>query len=123
MIIYNEPNLFKNKYLNITEPIFSTYALKSKIKVLNISSVIVGSDQVWRPKYSLSIPPKRYDKEKISLDFKLVQKQRMVVRKQSLVQWPKNDSYLFDEVILGSRDKLQKRTKINHYIRAIKRKM
>ena len=75
-------------------------------------------------KKGLSIPPKRHDKEKISLDFKLVQKQRMVVRKQSLIQWPiTNDSHLFDEVMFGSRDTLQKRTKINHYIRAIKRKM
>ncbi len=72
----------------------------------------------------LSIPPKRHDQEKITLDFKLVQKQRMVVRKQSLIQWPiTNESHLFDEVMLGPRDKLQKRTKINHYIRAIKRKM
>lgn len=71
-----------------------------------------------------SIPPKRHDQKKISIDFKLVQKQRMVVRKQSLIQWPKmNDSHLFDEVMLGSIDKLQKRTNINHYIRAIKRKM
>jgi len=75
-------------------------------------------------KKGLSIPPKRHDQEKISLDFKLVQKQRMVVRKQSLIQWPiTNDSHLFDKVMLGSRDKVQKRTTINHYIRAIKRKM
>lgn len=75
-------------------------------------------------KNGLSIPPKRHDQEKISIDFKLVQKQRMVVRKQSLIQWPiTNDSHLFDKVMLGSRDKLQKRTKINHYIRAIKRKI
>lgn len=75
-------------------------------------------------KKGLSIPPKRHDQEKISLDFKLVQKQRMVVRKQSLIQWPiTNDSHLFDEVMFGSRDTLQKRTKINHYMRAIKRKM
>lgn len=72
----------------------------------------------------LLIPPKRHDQEKISLDFKLVQKQRMEVRKQSLIQWPiTNESHLFDKVMLSSRDKLQKRTKINHYIRAIKRKM
>lgn len=75
-------------------------------------------------KKGLSIPPKRHDQEKISLDFKLVQKQRMVVRKQSLLQWPITKySHLFDEVMLGTRDKLQKRTKINHYIRAIKRRL
>jgi len=75
-------------------------------------------------KKGLLIPPKRHDQEKISIDFKLVQKQRMVVRKQSLIQWPiMNDSHLFDKVMLSLRDKLQKKTKINHYIRAIKRKM
>jgi hypothetical protein len=75
-------------------------------------------------KKELSIPPKRHDQEKISLDFISVQKQRMLVRKLSLIQWPiTNESHLFDKVMLGSRDKLQKRTKIYHYIRAIKRKM
>ena len=71
----------------------------------------------------LTIPHKRHDKEKFSLDFKLVQKQSIVVRKQSLIQWPiMNDSHLFDKVMLGSRNKLQKRTKINHYIREVKRR-
>src|SRR5690554_287430 len=72
-------------------------------------------------KKGLTIPPKRHDNENISFDFKLVQKQRMVVRKQSLVQWPlSNDSYAFDQIMLESIVKLKKRTKINHYIRAIK---
>ena len=72
----------------------------------------------------LTIPPKRHDNENISLDFKLVQKQRMVVRKQSLVQWPiANDSYVFDQAMLSSREKLQKRTKLYHYVRAIKRRL
>lgn len=50
--IYRESTLFKNKYINITEPIYSTSALRSKVKALNVSSIIVGSDQVWRPKYT-----------------------------------------------------------------------
>jgi coenzyme F420 hydrogenase subunit beta len=75
-------------------------------------------------KKGLTIPPKRHDNENISFDFKLVQKQRMVVRKQSLVQWPlSNDSYAFDQIMLESIVKLKKRTKINHYIRAIKRRL
>ena len=75
-------------------------------------------------KKGLTIPPKRHDNENISFDFKLVQKQRMVVRKQSLVQWPlSNDSYAFDQIMLESIVKLKKRTKINHYIRAIKRRI
>ena len=71
-----------------------------------------------------TVPPKRHDKESISLDFKLVQKQRMVVRKQSLVQWPiVKSSSEFDEAMLKSKDKLQARTRLYHYIRAIKRRM
>jgi coenzyme F420-reducing hydrogenase beta subunit len=72
----------------------------------------------------LIIPPKRHDKEKISIDFKLVQKQRMAVRKQSLVEWPiVKDSKMFDEVMGPSLEKLQRITKINHYLRAIKRRI
>ena len=50
--IYRESTLFKNRYINITEPLYSTSALRSKVKALNVSSIIVGSDQVWRPKYT-----------------------------------------------------------------------
>lgn len=75
-------------------------------------------------KKGLLIPPKRHDKEKISLDFKWVQKQRMVVRKQSLVEWSVlRDSVMFDEVMSKSRKKLRRKTKINHYLRAIKRRL
>ena len=75
-------------------------------------------------KKGLTIPPKRHDSENISLDFKLVQKQRMVIRKQSLMLWPiAKDSIVFDQVMLNSREKLQKRTKINHYLWAVKRRI
>lgn len=70
------------------------------------------------------IPPKRHDNENISLDFKLVQKQRMAVRKLSLVQWPiAKSSAEFDQAMLKSKDKLQRRTRLYHYIRAIKRRV
>ena len=73
-------------------------------------------------KKGLTIPPKRHDKENISIDFELVQKRRMVVRKQSLVQWPiAKDSKIFDEMMGTSLKKLKILTKINHYLRAIKR--
>lgn len=72
----------------------------------------------------LIIPPKRHDNEKISIDFKWVQRQRMIVRKQSLVLWKETkNSADFEKMICNSRDELQKRTKINHYIRAIKRRI
>ena len=75
-------------------------------------------------KKGLTIPPKRHDNENISLDFKLVQKQRMVVRKQSLVQWSLvNDSIEFDQIMSNDRKKLQQRTKITHFLRRIKKNL
>ena len=70
------------------------------------------------------IPPKRHDNERITLDFKMVQKQRRIVRKLSLVEWVKStDSDRFDQAMAMSKDKLKKVTRVNHYIRAIKRKL
>lgn len=113
----------KKKELTVEHLDFNQF-LSSQQGSFNHRQKALGYRVRLAEKKGLSIPPKRHDQEKISLDFKLVQKQRMVVRKQSLIQWPiTNESHLFDEVMLGSRDKLQKRTKINHYIRAIKRKM
>lgn len=75
-------------------------------------------------KRGMTIPPKRHDKEKISIDFKWVQNQRMKVRKSSLVEWVKlKDSKLFDDAMSEPREKLKRRTKINHYTRAIKRRL
>jgi coenzyme F420-reducing hydrogenase beta subunit len=74
-------------------------------------------------KRGMTIPPKRHDKEKISLDFKWVQNQRMKVRKLSLTEWAKHkDSILFDEAMSKPMEKLKRRTKIYHYIRAIERR-
>ncbi|MDD2496134.1 MAG: Coenzyme F420 hydrogenase/dehydrogenase, beta subunit C-terminal domain [Tissierellia bacterium] len=70
------------------------------------------------------IPPKRHGNERISLDFKLVQKQRRVVRKLSLIEWIRlSNSDKFDDSMSVSRETLMKRTKIYHYGRAIKRKL
>jgi coenzyme F420-reducing hydrogenase beta subunit len=38
-------------------------------------------------KQNIPIPPKRFDKEKVSFDFKLVQLLRMKIRKKSLQEW------------------------------------
>lgn len=74
-------------------------------------------------KRGITIPPKRHDKEKISLDFKWVQNQRMKVRKLSLTEWAKHkDSILFDDAMSKPMEKLKRRTKIYHYIRAIERR-
>lgn len=98
--------------------------LSSQQGSFNHRHLALGYRMKLAKKKGLTLPPKRHDKEKILLDFKLVQKQRMVVRKQSLVQWPiSKDSLVFDQVMLKSREKLQKRTRINHYIRAIKRRL
>lgn len=68
------------------------------------------------------IPPKRFDKEDISFDFKLVQGQRLVVRKKSLELWAKNPEE-YDFNLSKELLKLKNLTRLNHYIRAIKRKI
>lgn len=52
---YKAPMLFTQKYLEITEPLFTTNSLKAKVKELHVNSFIVGSDQVWRPSYNPNI--------------------------------------------------------------------
>ncbi|MDD4055964.1 MAG: Coenzyme F420 hydrogenase/dehydrogenase, beta subunit C-terminal domain [Bacteroides sp.] len=70
------------------------------------------------------IPPKRRNNTKISIEFKWVQKKRMIVRKKSLVIWGVvKDSTEFDQMMLNSLKKLQNRTRIYHYIRAIKKRL
>lgn len=68
------------------------------------------------------IPPKRFDRENISFDFKMVQSQRLVVRKTSLELWarsPEEYNLNMPKELL----KLKNFTRLNHYIRAIKRRI
>lgn len=61
------------------------------------------------------VPPKRYENEKISWDFKLVQKQRMKVRAQSLDIWKNNpDAKTFDAEMQQTLKTLKFYTKIYH---------
>ena len=112
-----------NKELSV-DPLDFNQFLFSQQGSFNHRHLALGYRIKLAKKKGLTVPPKRHDKESISLDFKLVQKQRMLVRKQSLVQWPIiQNSTEFDQVMLKDREKLQKSTKINHYIRAIKRRL
>jgi len=106
------------------EPLDFSQFLSSQQGSFNHRQKALGYRVMLAKRKGLTIPPKRHDNENISLDFKLVQKQRMIVRKQSLVEWPiVKDSKMFDEVMGTSIEKLQRITKINHYIRAIKRRI
>ncbi|GGK60398.1 MULTISPECIES: Coenzyme F420 hydrogenase/dehydrogenase, beta subunit C-terminal domain [Flavobacteriaceae] len=61
------------------------------------------------------VPPKRYEQEKLTIDFKLVQKQRMQVRARSLAIWKKNpDAKSFDKQMEKPLDRLKFLTKIYH---------
>lgn len=112
-----------NKELSV-DPLDFNQFLSSQQGSFNHRHLALGYRIKLAKKKGLTIPPKRHDKESISLDFKLVQKQRMVVRKQSLVQWPiAKSSSEFDQAMLKSKDKLQRRTRLYHYIRAIKRRV
>lgn len=61
------------------------------------------------------IPPKRFEKGKVTMDFKLVQKQRMKVRAESLDVWRNNsDAFAFDELMSLPLNRLKLYTKIYH---------
>ena len=61
------------------------------------------------------VPPKRYEKEKITVDFKWVQKQRMKVRSKSLQIWQQDkDAKVFDKKMKKSLKKLKFLTQIYH---------
>ncbi len=70
------------------------------------------------------ISPKRYSLEKIGIDFQFVQQQRLIVRKESLENWRKSSNATdFDRRMYNSLQKLKRITRINHYVRAFKRKI
>ena len=70
------------------------------------------------------VPPKRHDKEKIPIDFKWVQKQRLKVRKKSLEIWRETkNARTFDSEMKKDLQRLYRLTKIYHYKRAIKNKL
>lgn len=78
--------------------------------------------QAVRKRYN--IPPKRYFSEKTRIDFQLVQYQRLVVRKGSLENWLKSGNATdFDKQMHKALQRLKKVTRINHYVRALKRKI
>ena len=113
----------EKKELSVEHLDFNQF-LSSQQGNINYRQKAVGYRISLAKKKRFTISPKRHDQEKISLDFKLVQKQKKVVRKLSLLQWPiATDSLVFDHVLLKSKEKLKYRTMINHYTRAIKRKM
>jgi hypothetical protein len=65
------------------------------------------------------IPPKRHTKENISFDFKWVQLQRSVVRKNSLLFWSNtHDVVIFEEKMRKSLGLLDNLTVLYHYKRA-----
>ena len=74
-----------NKELSV-DPLDFNQFLFSQQGSFNHRHLALGYRIKLAKKKGLTVPPKRHDKESISLDFKLVQKQRMLVRKQSLVQ-------------------------------------
>lgn len=112
----------KSKELSV-EPLALEAFLSSQQGSFNHRHKGLGYRGSLAEKRGMTIPPKRHDKEKISLDFKWVQDQRMRVRKLSIVEWIKlKDSNLFDDAMSVPREKLKRRTKIYHYIRAIERR-
>ena len=71
-------------------------------------------------KKNQAVPPKRFDNERIRINFKFVQKLRMKVRQKSLEIWAENsDVEYFDAKMKIYLKQLKLRTKVYHYIKAI----
>jgi coenzyme F420 hydrogenase subunit beta len=71
-------------------------------------------------KKNQTIPPKRFEGERVSLDFKIVQKFRMKVRRKSLEAWTKHpDAKSFDYAMKKYLKLLKLVTRIYHYKRTI----
>jgi coenzyme F420-reducing hydrogenase beta subunit len=67
-------------------------------------------------KTSKLVPPKRYENENLTIDFKIVQKQRMKIRAKSLDVWKNTpDAKIFDKTMGKSLSWLQFYTKIYHH--------
>ena len=70
------------------------------------------------------VPPKRFEKEQITIDFRWVQKQRMMVRAKSLEIWKKNpDAKTFDKAMKVYLKNLKFYTKIYHLRRKYQQKI
>ena len=110
-----------NKALTV-EPLDFKLFLSSQQGSFNHRQKALGYRLMIAKKKGRIIPPKRHDDEKIPIDFKWVQRQRMVVRERSFIHWDEaKNSNDFDNMMSGLRNELKKRTKINHAFRKIKR--
>lgn len=75
-------------------------------------------------KKSQLVPPKRFGNEKVTFDFKIVQKLRMKVRQKSLDIWTVNpDADFFDKEMKSYLKQLKVATKVYHYWRAIGKRL
>lgn len=63
-----------------------------------------------------SIPPKRFGNKKITFDFKIVQKIRMIIRKKSLIIWKEtNNAIEFDKKMRLNLNLLKTATRVYHH--------
>jgi hypothetical protein len=70
----------------------------------------------------IPIPPKRFENEKISFGFKLVQKNRRIVRAESLNLWRKSSEAREFEIAIGRHLKnLSLATNFYHHINSLRR--
>ena len=70
------------------------------------------------------IPPKRFGTEKVTRDFKIVQKLRMKVRQKSMEVWKHSpDAQVFDQSMKNNLKQLRVATKVYHYRRAIVKRL
>lgn len=110
-----------NEELNIETLGFNEF-LSSQKGSFNHRHAGLGYRVYLKNKQGIRIPPKRFDKDDISYDFKLVQKQRCKVRKLSLDYWSISEEHYLCKMPC-ELFKLKQYTRLNHYLRALKQKI
>lgn len=112
-----------NRKLNV-EPLSFDKFLKSQQGSFNHRHKALAYRISIAQKKGISLPPKRHINDKITIDFKWVQKQRRVVRKESILKWPiTKNAIAFDAAMHTNLKKLTYLTRVYHYARAIRRKV
>ncbi len=111
----------QSKKLNIKELPFETFLSSQQGSYNHRHKGLLFRIKVAKKK-GCQIPPKRFSNQHINIDFKIVQRIRLKLRRESLKLWMKNRNSLdFDSKIQPLIKKLKLATRVNHIFRRIQK--
>lgn len=117
-------NGIKDKELHVEHLPIEKFLLSQNASVRHRQEALGYRIKLTSNENIFGLPPKRHINEKIGLDFKLVQKARLITRKQSLLLWKESkNKENFDKLMLPFLKKLYNLTMLNHILRGIKRRI